>query len=128
MNYIRTKDRIYEVKEENVKFRDKLYYMAYERKTNGGESIISLIAIDKVVNSSDDPAELCDEFIYNDQEYDLPQRCHQSYRGEWYDEQRIRCLNNEEVLTIKGAIWTNKGLQFVAKMNSEENLELIWEE
>ena len=115
MSYLRTKDSIYLI-QKDISYGGNKIYKVYNHD-------FAIIGNDfKVANNLE---ELCDEFIYNDPEYDLPQRCYQNYRGEWYDEQRIRCLTNEEVLTIKGAIWTNKGLQFVAHMNDKVVLELI---
>ena len=76
----------------------------------------------KVANTIE---ELCDEFVYEKQGYETPQRCYQNNSDDWFDERSIRRLTEKEVLTIKGAIWTDKGLIYVAKMNDKGELELI---
>jgi len=66
-----------------------------------------------IVKQADAIEELCDEFVgINDGEYQflraIPYKCANYWnRG------------------VYGCIWTNKGLQFVAKLNSEGVLELI---
>ena len=102
MNYIRTKDGIYTLSEA--------YWAGIE---------------DEIIAQADTIEELCDEFVYENQEYKTPQKCCQSYSGNWHDEQSSRLLTDDEVLTVKGAIWTDKGLIYVAKMNEKGELELL---
>ena len=124
MKYIRTKDGIYEVKLEDVKFRDKLYYIVCERKSKD-ENIKGLIDINQVIKQSDTIEELCDEFRYKYDEFLQHERCWRNSKGMWLDNDNDLPLSEKEISTIKGAIWTESGLKYVAKMNEEGDLELI---
>ena len=109
MKYIRTKyDGVYEVKDNKV--------------------IIGIISIDLetyiqnyggiVANT---PEELCDEFIYdfNNLTKVEHRKCYKDKDGRWRDYENSVLLILWEVETIKGAIWTAKGLIYVAKMNDK---------
>ena len=111
--FIRTKDIVYKVLNMKTYCGKKFYYVGNEM----------VIPDDKVIKQTKTIE--CDEFVYEKQGYDLPQRCYQNCRGVWFDEQAIYILNEQEISTIKGAIWTDKGLIYVAKMNDEGEMELI---
>ena len=103
MKYIRTKDGIYENKPLEHKFGVK---------GKGGYSIEYKNS--DILNQADTIEELCDEFVV------VGSLC-------------CSLLNENEKQDIKrfaksnlfGAIWTDKGLIYVAKMNENGDLELI---
>ena len=95
MKYIRTKDG--KVKKSKDFTTDELWN--YENET------------DNILKQSDTIEELCDEFI------GVVGNMHRQLTGT-----NIRFWND---CTIYGAIWTDKGLQFVARMNSKGELELL---
>lgn len=81
-----------------------------------------------IIKESNTIEELCDEFRYKFCEGDEHVGCyHYHYDGKWYDkdEDIVGALSEKEILTIRGAIWTDKGLIYVAKMNEKGELELI---
>lgn len=61
--------------------------------------------------------ELCDEFVYNDKTFK-----HVLYK-DFNVVKQLCSLRNE--YSVYGAIWTYKGLIYVAKMNDKGNLELL---
>lgn len=117
--YIRTKDGVY----ENVNpyfIKENKLYMSWDYPTG-----IEADFLGDILNQSENLEELCDEFVYENQEYETPQRCYQNCHGIWFDDQRLTHLTEKEISTIKGAIWTEWGLKYVAKMNESGDLELI---
>ena len=110
MKYIRTPFTIFEVVEETD--------IIYRVKAKGDPHNIyskSKCRTD-VVKSADTIEELCDKFVYigND--------------GNFIDSHvvphTLYMIKNENV-KVYGAIWTNKGLIYVAKMNDKGELELL---
>ena len=110
MKYIRTEDGIYEDAGTDALGLRCVRY-------NGNKIALSQDD-DKIVKESDTIEELCDEFVY------FIENCGKkmtlvdhflSYNGFGYN----------KVYAIYGAIWTNKGLIYVAKMNEKGELELI---
>lgn len=98
MKYIRTQAGIYKIK--NGKFMENFDVEKYSR--------------DFPARFADNIEELCDEFVMiNDYCFTKPQIIDfidlDMYIGE----------------TIYGAIWTNEGLIYVAKLNDKGKLELI---
>ena len=129
MKYIRTKDGyLLEV------IRESESKKSYITKPNGW-----VIHKDRVIKQADTIEELCDEFIgvmdngkgshiwYNDEycgmdttEYlEMEDKFYKSIL--WNTVKRNRCENE----IIYGAIWTDKGLIYVAKMNERGELELL---
>lgn len=100
--YIRTKDGIYEF-----------------NKTFNGDSI-RIIYGNEIIKQSENLFELIDEFVVN---FECFNRSYYFVYENSYDELK------RDVQTIQysayGAIWTDKGLIFVAKMNDKGELELI---
>lgn len=100
MKYIRTKDGIYENKplEKHLgKRRGKGFEIVFKEQD--------------IINQADTIKELCDEFVmisYGKHKLDIG--CHS------YGDKNIQ---------IYGAIWTDKGLIYVAKMNENGCLELL---
>ena len=109
MRYVRTKDGVYS--EKLTKINDNKVYVRdlccdYEEYTYAGE----------VINQADTIEELCDEFVDEEQYYIIKNK------------NLIKDIPNKSELKnhkIYGAIWTSKGLIYVAKLNDKGELELI---
>ena len=105
MKYIRTKeemDKIHEVAWINCG------YIGFLDTKNGCD-------ISHIYKESDTIEELCDVFI-----------CQQMIFRKLKDvETYLRSANEWCNFAIYGAIWTDKGLIYVAKMNDEGELELL---
>ena len=103
--YIRTKDGVYEVEAET----DTFYYTNIARE-------IGVIKTNRV-REAKTIEELCDRFVVIDKETKEVMNIvtFLAYAKLWSS-----CKYD-----IYGAVWTDKGLIYVAKMNSEGKLELI---
>ena len=119
MKYIRTKDGVYEVNEVIV--RNKKMY-----ELSNVDNFISEEKLKKIIIAQADTIEeLCDEFV---REFNY--RNHR-YRGIYeslkdiFEENNTINMTYENDIEIYGAIWTDKGLKYVAKMNDKGELELI---
>ena len=99
--YIRTKDGICE--------KDKLIYAF-----NDNEEYL----IKDIVKEADTIEELCDEFVVLEKGKTKP------FVHDIYCRDLDRYI--KENATIYGAIWTDKGLIYVAKMNDKGEFELLW--
>ena len=112
--YIRTKDGIYQVESETF---DKQGYFVdrYEE---------DVILKKQVIKQSENIEELCDEFVVFDKEQPNGKLLY--YKGfENLKKEFIDFEKDKEKVVVCGAIWTDKGLIYVAKMNDEGDLELI---
>ena len=107
MKYIRTKWTIFEVVEEN----DVVYKVKAKGKPNHIYSK-SKCQTD-VIKEADTIEELCDEFV-----------CLEN-KMMFIHLETITSSCNLKHLTVFGAIWTDKGLIYAAKMNEKEELELL---
>ena len=113
--YIRTKDgKIYEVEKE----------FAYDIVVKCKELVNGNLVIHKsmVVKQADTLEELCDDFVLIRQEKELGETIRVFTRLELLLEFAI-CQWETDI--IYGAIWTDKGLIYVAKMNEKGELELL---
>ena len=107
MKYIRTKDGIWLNKNPNGK---KEVYTARYKPTD-------------IIKESDRIEELCDEFVHiRKNEKPVHHR-----RSKWLnkDHNTLKWEVKNNFCVVYGAIWTNKGLIYVAKMNEEGELELL---
>lgn len=112
--YIRTKDRIYKLLEIDscgVYFTDDLKHF-YKSE---------------IIAEADTIEELCDEFVYV--EYKKPRVLDRVITREIKEKgikvaETIYCHPDWNGI-IYGAIWTDKGLIYVAKMNKKGDLEAI---
>lgn len=103
--YIRTKDGIYQVRKpalDEYLWEDSTYVYSHEHIDNKD-----------IIKRADSIEELCDEFVgISDGESQMlrfvPYACAQYWNGGVY-----------------GAIWTDKGLIYVAKINDKGELELL---
>lgn len=115
--YIRTKDGIYEVVTAERGSDNKLLYIISTSKT---ENITDWVHEAGILKQSETIEELCDEFVCY---FEIFNRSYYFIYKNSYDELK------RDVQTIQysayGAIWTSKGLIFVAKMNDKGDLELI---
>ena len=112
MKYIKTKDGIYKVSHYND-------WATHKRK---GATLIdgyknSYIKNENIIAQSETLEELCDMFVYCKSGF------YEIYRQLDYTHYDKEYIKNGG--TIKGAIWTDKGLIYVAKMNDKGELELI---
>ena len=115
MKYVRTKNSIREIIND---YGNCCSVKSNHRKTIGGFTIIYGLAF---APRADTIEELCDEFVlFYDSEETKPDL---TYRGDFND----LYFQNELKHSAKcyGAIWTDKGLIYVAKMNDKGELELL---
>ena len=110
--YIRTKNRIYKVESET--FDKQGYYI--------DEYEYDMILKRKVIKQADTIEELCDEFVgyfecFNISHYFINEKSYDELKRE------VEMLGPNYI--DYGAIWTDKGLIFVAKMNDKGEFELI---
>ena len=121
MKYIRTKEYVYELisdinnKGYNVKVKTPFSY--------------ALVSKAAIIAQADTIEELCDEFVYID-DYERPYLCNFDYNQDaiiHYKNGEIGCIfkTSKNYMNIKGAIWTDKGLIYVAQMNDKGELELL---
>lgn len=118
--YIRTKDGVYEVSHLNA-------YATHKRK---GETLLegyktAYIKNENIIAQSENLAELCDQIVYD-------YRLYQNkiiWDGRLVEdsfEELDEPITDEMIKDgIYGAIWTDKGLIYVAKMNDKGELELL---
>ena len=127
MKYIRTRENIFEVIEETD--------LVYRVKAKGNPNNIyskSKCQTD-VVKSGNTIEELCDEFVALLFDDETLYECSLGYYTEIF-KARTHCIqsliknydiNMISVRDVYGAIWTDKGLIYVAKMNEKGELELL---
>lgn len=120
MKYIRTKEGIYEV----VGFDNECIIPSklVKVKTNGRERITHCCDTD-IIKEADTIEELCDEFVIEYRDGSKFISIHDNtdkFLIEHKDE-----IESGYIKNVYGAIWTSKGLIYVAKMNSEGKLVLI---
>ena len=114
--YIRTKNRIYKVEST---LRDNGFVKGY----NVG--YMAFITKDQVINQSENLEELCDQIVYNGYLYQNKITCDGSLVEDSFEELEEPITDEMIKEGVYGAIWTNKGLIYVAKINESGDLELI---
>ena len=105
MKYIRTRERIYE---------DEEYWK---------RPPIEIMDINKeIIDQADTIKELCDEYIIYDSARSTYSICS---KKDW--EMKTEELKDHilKTRTVYGAIWTNNGLIYAAKMKENKELELL---
>ena len=109
MKYIRTKDGIYEIISDDYGCEIPVYC-----DNDFGEKYIQE---EDVIKFADTIEELCDEFviILGNGKRIITKKHNFKY---YFD-------RNYKIIKIYGAIWTDKGLIYVAKMNEKGELELL---
>ena len=103
--YIRTKNGVYEALSE------------YEPS-----EYTKIVYGSKVISQSENIEELCDEFVGY---FECFNRSYYFIYKNSYDEVKSNVQTFSPNRSAYGAIWTSKGLIFVAKMNDKGDLELI---
>ena len=114
MKYIRTKEGVYELVDTYYMYVDGVETYMYDNKGRGVE-----INGNQILKQSDTIEELCDEFVVRDSFDKYCLEIDSNYES-------LKCngwLNGDYI--IYGAIWTNKGLIYIAKMNEDGILYLI---
>ncbi len=116
MNYIRTKDgNIYEYVKQRIHPSQYTKFGLYRHSLNS--------KYEQIIAEADTIEELCDEFVV----VSKTNHFHTLYATDTYSLTKVACdiSNMRDRYDIYGAIWTNKGLIYVAKMNEKGELELI---
>ena len=134
MKYIRTKDgELFEVENQNawccmfLKPKHAKMLVSVNENENEMRDLVIKRSIGRkhwkteILKSADTIEELCDDFVVVDKNKLIEHRCWSHL--EWAIANCKR--NNIDISTIYGAIWTEWGLKYVAKMNSEGELELL---
>ena len=117
MKYIRTEKKIIDEKqglELAIEWFGTFYY------GNHKEDILDNYLSKKQFKTADTIEKLCDEFVYVNCKYDDLDMGYQYRNYKNLDDIRYGEVK------IYGAIWTDKGLIYVAKMNKEGQFELLW--
>lgn len=124
MKYIRTKDgRVIKAKavEYNLVDRDDTFI---QRRRDFIDILHRAIPQERVLKEADTIEELCDEFVYLFEGHHFYCRWNKLIK-KWQTLPELFEMSDDKIKTIKGAIWTNKGLIYVAKMNNKGELELL---
>ena len=131
MKYVRTKDgRIIKIGEQTDTGYEKGTFEVHNKA-----GIVASYEPIEVLKETDTIEELCDKFVDTSElkttntgewlydEFDSDNKCLVYYAE---DERRTIPLNEfDDLSKIYGAIWTDKGLIYVAKMNEKGELELL---
>ena len=87
-------------------------------------SKLSIDMAEEPIRESENIEDLCDEFVVFDKEQPNGKLLY--YKGfENLKKEFIDFEKDKEKVVVCGAIWTDKGLIYVAKMNDKGDLELI---
>lgn len=105
--YIRTKDGVYEVKVN--KYHELVY-------CKNNQIVLSC----NIIKQSETLEELCDEFVV----IRNSTRINQLVRTDDINYLKEMMESDKRIVVVKGAIWTEWGLKYVAKMNDKGALEL----
>lgn len=127
MKYVRTKDGIFKVIKD-----DHPHYVHVEMKYTPGVMLHESV-IEKSADSID---ELCDECVMESKDHSyrtLLMKLYDdkiSFFDSFMKDVKSELLNYsrnrlQKGFAIYGAIWTDKGLKYVAKMNEKGELELL---
>lgn len=108
--YIRTKDGVYEVEQSQLEDDEEVVNCEYCQ--------ISKLEIKR---KSEKLEELCDEFVVIRDSTKI----NQLVRTDDINYLKEMMGEDKRIVAIKGAIWTSKGLIYVAKLNDKWELELI---
>ena len=123
MRYIRTKDgRIIKIGEQTD--------VGYEKGTfevHNKTGIVASYEPIEVLKETNTIEELCDEFVLDHPLFRDNCKClyHSFEKAKNGIKKRSDNAHNLYDFNIYGAIWTNKGLIYVAKMNEKGELELL---
>ena len=107
--YIRTKNRIYQVESETC---DKQGYYIGD---------YGVIFKDQVINQSENLVELIDEFVVIRDST----KTNQLVRTDNIEYLKEMMKEDKRIVEVKGAVWTEWGLKYVARLTKDEGVELI---
>ena len=82
---------------------------------------MNLMEKDCDIQTADTIEELCDEFVFIDEFFKREHRLSYSLENAIA---LCKC-HDVDITTLRGAIWTDKGLIYVAEMNEKGELELL---
>lgn len=128
MKYIRTKDRIVKCEDETLIKDDKVPRLTFKPYKQGKIILPEpIIEYDEIIKQTDTIEELCDAFVVDDRT--------SKHNKPWVSRERFNLEARKDIGkhldvcvgkgAIYGAIWTDKGLIYVAKLNGKGELELI---
>ena len=127
MKYIRTKDGVYSVYTDDLDMNNEIDIDIAGLRAQHCRGLNYRLKIEDIIKIADTIEELCDEFVV----VGIPNRTI-IIREIDYKEQGLTLKQyvsllfaQYEHITIYGAIWTDKGLIYVAKMNDKGELELL---
>ena len=127
MKYIRIEDGVY-IFEDFTKTRGKVCLNHYGYQNKNGVCILGTLKDWKDYKQADTIEELCDEIIgilnknIDCERYETSLRIGDKL---WFDDLEDAKYNKKYCSEIYGAIWTDKGLIYVAKMIGKGDLELL---
>ena len=110
--YIRTKDGIYKVEST---LRDNGFVKGY----NVGE--MAFIRKDQVINQSENLFGLIDEFVI----IRTDTKINQLVRTDNIEYLKEIIKEDKRIIEVKGAVWTDWGLKYLANVNKDGGVELI---
>ena len=110
--YIRTENCIYQVEST---LRDNGFIKGY----NVGE--MGFIRKDQVINQSENLFELIDEFVIIRDSTKI----NQLVRTDDINYLKEMMKEDKRIVEVKGAIWTDFGLKYVARLTEDGGIELI---
>ena len=108
--YIRTKDGIYEVEQSQLEDDEEVVNCEYGQ--------ISKLEIKR---KSENLEELCDEFVIIRDSTKI----NQLVRIDNIEYLKEMMKEDKRIVAIKGAIWTDWGLKYLANVNNDGGIELI---
>ena len=130
MKYIRTKDgKIVDVSNmQEYETDDENGYRVFDGY--GYDDFSIYYPIEDIIKQAETIEELCDELVIHNPNNDGIYRKTFVYDGRWEtilnEEHAQFCTTHyKQKVEIYGAIWTDKGLIYVAKMNDKGELELL---
>ena len=116
MKYIRTKDGVYELVDTYYSFVNGVETYMYDDNGRGVE-----INSHQILKQSDSIEELCDEIVI------LRNGERPTILLNYDNLPLLKARVVKDNQKVYGAIWTDTGLKYVAKLNDKGELELIWE-
>ena len=119
MKYIRTKDTIFAVVDENSKV------LTVRAKSNPHHLYNKSKMQTEIVAQADTIEELCDVFVFHTLDGYEQHFLSQGHLEDVLSNKNIDLQDYLSCREIYGAIWTDKGLIYVAKMNEKGELELL---
>lgn len=119
--YIRTKDNIFEVVDILTDGRFKVYTIPNLKR------FTRVYEAKDIIKQADTIKELCDMFVVIAKEFPMPVEMPLTQKEEFEKMKKVVLLGTaiKHDIQLKLAIWTDKGLIYVAKMNKEGEFELI---